>query len=246
MLRNLFLAICLQLALLHPILAIDAAPVAEITLVGDNKVTGLELPANMTVSHDTSYVVITAKCDGPVQWLVLSTTLQPKFHVNPKDDHEITVGIPPVDATEISVFAVGVISGKPTGFARTDILVKGGSSPVPTPTPSPAPAPLPAGTRLHVTIIEDPNPSNRTPETAAILNSNAWRQAVNNQNGSVVRVYVSTDPRVSQKKLDTVLPSVGGLPAVIIQTDDGKVRDKFVLPKTEAELLARIRKLTGS
>jgi hypothetical protein len=211
-----------------------------------NKVVGLELPPEQTVNFDEGFVPILAQCKGEVKWLVVSQ-VNVKYITMP--GNSIIISVPPQGGA-ISVFAVGIVDGKLTDFARTSITVRGGLAPPgpapgpgPNPGPGPAPGPNPPqGGPFHITFIVDLN--NTTPELAQVLNSQAIQQAVKNK-GNFLRLYDIRSPVVAQKKLDQVVQRVGGSAVVVIQNNAGAVLQAVAIPRTEQEVLGIINQFAG-
>lgn len=221
---------------------VDATPAPA--SAASSEVEGLKLPKSFSVPHDEGFVTITAECKGQVQWLILTANpvrIKYKATANPP---EVDIAIPPVECV-LSVFAVAVIDGKITPFVRTDITVtgpRGPPGPGPGPGPGPKPPILPPGTKLHVTVVEDP-----AKRTVAITNvvESAKVIAELRQDGHVYRVYSVRDPEVVKKRLDQFVAKAGGVPALIIQTDDGIVQRAIPLPTSADELLTTVRDLVG-
>ena len=199
-------------------------------------VPGLKLTPDQTVSPDEGFVLITAEARGDVKWLVLGTSGTKIKYTTAGSS--LIVSVP--RSGQILVYAVALDQGKLTEFARTTITVASAPpQPGPGPAPGPAPAPLPSGTRLHVTIVEDPQ--QRTPDLAALLNSASLRKSMADL-GHTLRVYDSRDPSLKTLRLDLAVNRVGTLPVLIIQSSpDGVVRLEKALPRTEAELLAAVK-----
>lgn len=211
------------------------------------KVPGLELPTPQTVNYDEGFVNLTAASKGQVEWLVLSTSTKIKYRVV-APGNELIVAIPPQEA-QIVIFGVAVVDGKLTPFARTEINVRGPPAPGPGPGPAPTPTPgkLPVGAKLYITVIESPDPAQRTPEIAAVVTSAKIAKALQDA-GHVRRLYVSTDPKITANPgLLKSLNRIGQLPAlVVITSPDGKTGNvvlEMPLPKTEADFLNAINNL---
>lgn len=219
-------------------------------------VTGLELPPDQTVSFDEGFINIKAKCTGEVKWLVISP-VKIKYVAIP--DNEIIVSVPPIKGTNVTIFAVGVVNGKLTEFARTNITVDGGlpAPPVPPtppgppqpPTPPPAPptppvppAPIPKGP-LHVTFLADFD--TMTPELALVLNSQNVMNFIKSKE-SFPRVYDYKNPTLVQKKLDQVIAKVGGSSVLVIQDNNGSVILSQAVPRTEVDTLTLLRRYLGN
>jgi len=206
------------------------------------QVDGLELPADQTVNFDEGFVNIQAKCKGEVKWLVISGT-KVKFVPVPASN-SIIISIPPQGGV-VTVFAVGLVDGKITEFARTNITVQNGPpgpGPGPAPGPGPGPTPGPVAGPLHFTFLVDLNAT--TPELAQVLNSQNVRQAITSKQ-SFFRLYDIKSPIVSQKKLDAVVQRVGGNAVVVVQRNDGYVVGAYAMPKTETEVIALINRSFG-
>ncbi len=207
-----------------------------------NEVPGLKLPASQTVEYDEGFTTLKAECAGPVKWLVLSTAPKVKFKISATTPKEIDIGIPPYKCV-ITVFAVGYVSNKFTGFARTDLTINGPPQPAPPdPNPDPTPDPKPdVKTPLHLTIIDDP--AARTPATAKVINSQDMRNALKAKK-ILIRVYSKNDPEIKTKKFETVLQKYG-TPMVILQDNTGKGLIIGKLPATSDEVLKLVGPYVG-
>lgn len=207
-----------------------SAPVASA-----NKVDGIELPADQVVAPDEGFVNIAAKCKGTVKWLVISN-VKVKY-VSNDSTNSIIVSVPTTAGTLVTIFAVGLVDGKMTEFARTAIQV-GGVNPNPNPNPNP---PLPVAGKFHLTFVVDMD--NASPELAALLNSAALRKAVTDK-GGFMRIYDKRNPVVAQKKLDGLVQKTGGGPTIILQSADGTVLNstELAVPRTDTEVIAILNK----
>lgn len=202
-------------------------------LSAPSKVDGLELPADQTVSFDEGFINLTAKCSGQVKWLVVSV-VKVKYQTIPQNN-SIIISVPPGGGL-ITVFAIGVVDGKMTEFARTNINVatpvNGGPDPIPNPKTGVIAPPVEGP--LHVTFLIDMN--NPTPALTQLLNSQSLRTAV--QAKGFFRIYDIKAPVVAEKKLDALVAKVGGSAVMIVQRNDGAVISAVVIPNTEAAILA--------
>lgn len=208
-------------------------PNAEV--FGANKVDGLELPPDQTVSPTEGFVNLQAKCEGEIKWLVISSA-RVKYIAVPQTN-SIIISIPPQGGT-ITVFAVGLVGSKLTDFAKTNIKVSG-NGPQPQPQPSPEP---PGGGPLHITFLVDLN--SMTPELAQILNSQTLRQRIAAQ-GNFFRLYDLKSPVISAKKFDGIVQRIGGNAIIVIQKNDGYVLDAQKVPSSEAQVLQLINQYSG-
>lgn len=210
-----------------------------------NEVVGLKLPAAQTVNFDEGFVSLTADCKGQVKWLVLSTSVKVKFKVNPSTPNDIDVAVPPYESS-ITVFAVGVVDGKLTDYARTDITVKGSPGPGPNPTPippGPTPPPIPPDIKapFHLSIIEDP--TKRTDAIRNVVDSTDLRTQLTAKQVTI-RVYTPTSPDVKEKKFDVVLQKYGA-PLMILQDDNGKALIMGPLSQDVTSLMKAIAPYVG-
>ena len=206
---------------------------SSLTLTTANKVDGLEIPADMTVKNDEGFITLQAKTKGDVKWLVISAT-KIKYVTIPQDN-SIIISIP-VNGGTITVFAISLVDGKMTEFARTNVsIVVNGQNNNP-------PKPGPAAGPLHITFIVDLNST--TPALAQILNSQSLRTYITSK-GSYFRMYDSNSPILQQKKLDGVAKKVGGPAIMVIQRNDGYVLDARPVPSTEAEIINLINSVGG-
>ncbi len=220
--------------------AIPVGATEAMSAANSNSTDGLELPADQTVKFDEGFVTIQAKCNGDVKWLVVSG-VKIKYFTLPSNN-TIIVSVPPQGGL-ITVFAVGLVNGKMTDFARTSITVQPNTIPGPGPNPNPNPNPPVAGAR-HVTFVVDLN--NMTPALAQILNSQKVRETATTRN-AVYRLYDPTDPLLKQKGLDKVVSQSGGAPLIIVQNSDGSVVGGAgkKMPATEAEVIQYLSQVLG-
>src|SRR6185436_20767321 len=100
--RMLFGAL-LALLIVLPTFAQDESP---------NKVPGLEVTAGGTVQPTEGFVIVEAKCAGPVSWIVLGTTPNLKYKVYTAEK-EIVVAVPG-PGHGFTVLCVGFVDGMPT------------------------------------------------------------------------------------------------------------------------------------
>jgi hypothetical protein len=197
-------------------------------------VPGLELPPNQTVNFDEGFVNIQAKCKGDVKWLVVSQ-VKVKYITVPQTS-SIILSVPPQGGV-ITVFAVGLVDGKLTDFASTNVTVVQNG-----PSPGPAPGPVDPSQKLHLTFLIDMN--NPSPELAKLLNSETLRKGIN-QKGHWFRLYDIKSPIVAQKNLAGEVAKVGGNNVLIVQSDNGRVLVARAIPNSEAEIFAIIQQITG-
>jgi hypothetical protein len=199
-----------------------------------NEVVGLKLPPSQVTNYDEGFVTVTADCKGIVRWLVLSTNAKVKFKVNTATPNEIDVAIPPYESI-ITLFAIGLVDGKLTEYARTDITVKGGIQPPvpPDPRPPDPKPPVAVAFPLHLTIIEDP--SKRTPEIVQVIEDKDLRTKLKGKN-ILTRVYSVRDPKLTEYGFDKLLKDKS-LPYMVLQDNDGQLLLPQQLSRTSAELL---------
>jgi len=216
-------------------------PVSEPAGASSNKADGIELPPDQTVKFDEGFVTLQANCKGNVKWLVISAT-KIKYFTLPTNN-TIVISVPP-QGGQITVFAVGLVDGKLTDFARTSIVVTGGSTPVTPPNPPNPPGPNPPGptANMHVTFVVDLNAT--TPALGQLLNSQKVREAITTRN-AYYRLYDANSGVLKEKGLDKVVASGGGPPMIIVQNAAGAVVSTTKMPGTEAELLQYLAKVLG-
>ena len=230
--RKLFAVLALALALPFCLTAADG-PVAPAL----HKVDGLELPADFEVDQDEGFVEVVAKCAGPVEWVVLSTSTRLKYKVN-EAAKSVTIAVPRAD-NDIVVYCYGLVENKLTRAAKTTIQVRG--PPSPEPQPDPDTGKVPTGTKFHIVMVESADPTKRTPETAKVITSAALRQQLINR-GHVVRTYLANDPILASKGIDKVVARVGVPALIVIQPPAaGQTKGKLVLerqlPQSETDFL---------
>jgi hypothetical protein len=213
-------------------------PTSEPVGASSNKTDGLELPPDQTVKFDEGFVTLQATCKGSVKWLVISAT-KIKYFTLPTNN-TIIISIPPQGGL-ITVFAVGLVDGKLTDFARTSIGVTGGNSPVTPPNPPNPPNPPPTA-NMHVTFVVDLNATN--PALAQILNSQKIREVITTRN-AYYRLYDANSSVLKDKGLDKVTAAGGGPPIIIVQNTNGNVVSTSKMPGTENEVLQYLTKVLG-
>ena len=86
-----------------------------------NKVADLELPPNTVVEASKKTITVDGKCQGLIKWLVTSD-IPTKYTVN-ESKNSVTINLP--ESGNINVIALGIINGKATDFAITNIKIKG-------------------------------------------------------------------------------------------------------------------------
>lgn len=212
-------------------------PVSEPAGASSNKTDGIELPPDQNVKFDEGFVTLQATCKGNVKWLVISAT-KIKYFTLPTNN-TIIISVPPQGGL-ITVFAVGLVDGKLTDFARTSITVAGGNSPV-TP-PNPPNPPNPPTANMHVTFVVDLNAT--TPALGQILNSQKVKEAITTRS-AYYRLYDVNSNVLKEKGLDKVLANGGGPPLIIVQNANGQVVSSLKMPGTEAEVLQYLGKVLG-
>jgi hypothetical protein len=206
-----------------------------------NEVVGLKLPAPQTVNFDEGFISLTADCKGLVKWLVLSTSVKVKFKVNPASPNDIDIAIPPYESA-ITVFCIGIVDGKQTEFARTDITVKGPPGPGPGPGPGPDPPPPDIKGPFWLSIIEDP--LKRTDAIKLVIESDNLRAKLRDKQVTL-RTFTTNDPAlVSPLKFDAVLKKYGA-PVMILQDDTGKALVISTLPPDVPGVLKAVAPYVG-
>ncbi len=214
----------------------------DVPNVTNNKVDGLELPADLTVDYNDGYINVEAKTTGDqVDWIVLSDI---KIKYEKKNDKALTIGLPKIE-TSIIVYAISNPATK-LAHVKMVITIKGPAPPsVTTPPVTTPPVTTPSAqpiNKLHVTFIIDT--SKVTEEQAQILNSPTLRKSLLD-NGHVLRILDFKSPQLAAKKLDGFVKNEGGPPVLIIQTVDGVVKYSKTTPKAEAEILLQINSIAG-
>ena len=213
---------------------------APTLLTAANKVDGIELPADQIVTPDEGFVAITAKCKGSIKWLVISN-VKVKF-VTIDATNSIIVSVPITSGDLVTLFAIGLVDGKNTEFAKTTIQVSGDPTPTPAPTPIPPPptppTPTPISGKFHLTMIVDMNAA--TPDLAALLNNVSLRKTIADR-GGFLRIYDKSSPIIVQKKLEKLIQNGS---TIILQSADGTVLNETALslPKTDIEVMALINR----
>lgn len=190
----------------------DSLPqLKQLKPVNSNKVPGLELTGPQTAAPGQRVAVIVAVCDGSVKWEVKGGTSSAEVG----DGKNLLVFFAGSPET-IEVKAYTAIGGNPTDKATTTITV-GGVPVMPNP---PAFAPGKAQYRIHASFVL-PSP---VPPAFSKLDSPDLKKTLDtlgvqlHKHDSVSIIKASKDPEVAKK-----INAVGGLPAVILQDDEGNL-----------------------
>lgn len=217
------------------------APMPPVTDTVPNKVAGLELPADLTVPSDESFIEIDASTTGEVRWYVLGTT-PVKFRSLGKSIIVAT----PAKGGQVVILAVALVDNKLTEFARCNLTVTavGPSPPNPPPPPSPPPTPVVKG-KLFIVIVEDP--TQRTQVSARVIESQALRTlaGADEKGRPFLRVVANNDLFLKNANLTSAILQAGPLPVIIAQDETGKVVLSRSLPATETEALQLLKQLKG-
>jgi len=210
-----------------------------------NKVEGLELPEPVTVDPNEGFMLIQAKSKGQVKWFVIGNS-KVKFVANDVTN-SLIVSVPPSGV--VNVFAIALADGKLTEFARTDITIKGTDPVKPDPIKPDPVKPVPVDPEvtpekvtegIHVTFLTDYNQS--SPEIASVLNSKEIRDIINNTK-SFYKVYDINSKIVKEKNMDTLLKKTGNT-LFVVQKSDGTVLYYSAIPKTDADVIKVLNKIT--
>jgi hypothetical protein len=212
----------------NPFIGNIVAPVAL-----GSKTEGLELPDEITVDASEGFMLVQAKSKGKVKWLVVSQS-KVKYVAN-EESNSLVVAVP--QSGSVNIFAVALVDGKLTEFAKTSISVKNNK---PDPVKPIDPDKPNTKENLHITFLFDFNNSN--PDLAAVLNSKTIRDEIS-KSKSYYKVYDINSPIVKSKKLDTLLEKTGNS-LFIVQSSDGTVLHYSAIPKTEKEVLDTLTKIT--
>jgi len=223
----------------NPVPSAITVPAAIALTASGNKTDGIELPEDQVVKNDEGFITIQAKCSGDVKWLVVSA-IKIKYFTLPQGN-TIVVSIPPQGGL-INVFAVGLVNGKLTDFARTNITINGadpvGKIPPPINPPNQGSGPF------HVTFVADL--SSIPAELGQILNSQKIRENITSKN-AYYRLYDSNSPVLKEKGLDKVVIKWGGAPIMIVQDNNGAIKGQPTrVPRTEAEVLTYLNSILGA
>lgn len=222
----------------NSLVAVEPPPIPQSPVYSiANKVEGLELPEPITVDSSEGFLVVQAKSKGQVKWFVVGNA-KVKYVANDAAN-SLIVSVP--QSGNVNVFAIALIEGKLTDFARTDITVKGVKpDPVkPDPVDPDVVEKVPEG--LHVTFLTDYNQS--TTDIAAVLNSKDIRDIIL-KTKSFYKVYDVNSKVVKDKNMDTLLKKLGSNNLFVVQKTDGTVLYYSAIPKTEAEVVKVLNKIT--
>lgn len=235
--RNL-LSVFLLTVIAFSCLAVDPPPVPQSPIAAiTNKVEGLDLPDPITVDSNEGFLLVQAKTKGQVKWFVICSN-KVKYVANDAAN-SLIVSVP--QSGSINIFAIALVDGKLTDFARTDVTVKSVKPDPVNPTPvDPEIVPEKVTEGLHVTFLLDYNES--TPDLAAVLNSKEIREEIS-KTKSFFKVYDVSSQVVKEKKMDTLLKKTGNT-LFVVQKGDGTVLYYSAIPKTDKEVLAILNKIT--
>lgn len=218
--------------------AIDPPPIPQSPVASiNNKVEGLELPDPINVDSNEGFLLVQAKTKGQVKWFVICSN-KVKYVANDAAN-SLIVSVP--QSGSINIFAIALVDGKLTDFARTDVTVKSVKPDPVNPTPvDPEVVPEKVTEGLHVTFLLDYNES--TPDLAAVLNSKEIRDEIT-KTKSFFKVYDVNSQVVKEKKMDTLLKKTGNT-LLVVQKGDGTVLYYSAIPKTDKEVVAILNKIT--
>jgi hypothetical protein len=209
---------------------------------GPHAVEGLVLPEASEISYTEGFVDLQAQTKGTVKWLVLSTSTKVKFRVRESLPNEITIAVPPFEAA-ITVFAIAVVDGKQTEFARTDLVIKGPTNPLPPPGPGPPdPKPGPLTPPFYLSIVEDP--ATRTPGINSIVGDAELRESLKTKQVKMRVFSAGNAADLKRFNFDEAVKAKG-VPLMILQDKTGKGVAVERLPADKAAFLKRLGELLG-
>lgn len=181
---------------------------------GPNRAPGIALPDPVTVPADRGgFVKVTATvAAGSEVSFDIATVFDGDAEVQTDQvGTTLYVGLPRVPGT-IRIAACTVLDGKPTKIVYTLIVIEAAKpepAPAPTPTPAPPADPLAVtpGAHLHVTFL-------------GTRPGDALRRRLVTAGCTV---YDYATPPADRPDLADEVKRAGGLPLVVVQTDDGAV-----------------------
>lgn len=183
-----------------------------------NKVEGLELPAKISVPTEQKTVVVQAKCSGLVKWVVTSKE-NTKYTID-EQTNKITINLP--SSGEMNVLAIGILNGKVTEFASTQISV------------------MP---KKEIKI-----PNEQLPKVTMFLNyaklTSEELKIINNQYTNLYtkyRCYDINSPILETEKYMGIAKTPNQESLMVIEGTDGKVLWSGPVPKTEKEVAEIIK-----
>jgi hypothetical protein len=215
----------------------DDGEFKEMKIPDTNKVAGLTLTPDQTVSAAKRFAIVRATTDKPdqkVRWIVLGALpgLQPSSLVSPSG-RSILI-FPAGYADLIVVMAYSSTADGPTDVAVSKLAVEGPLAPSPQ---QPATKPPVTG-KLHVTVVIDL--AKQTPELAAMRASKAFRDFLGKENC----VYHECNPATVPADIGAALKKAGlPYPAVVIQNAAGDIEEKatFLTAEDVTGLVERVR-----
>lgn len=213
----------------------QAIPTEQTLGTSNNKVEGLELPADQTVDSKEGFIVINAISEGPVKWLVIGNVKYIEL-----GNKSIIMAVPH-ENKQITIFAISWINNEFTDYARHNVTVIKNSDDTVNPV-NPIDPVKPAQGPLHVTFLIDLNKT--TPQLAQIVNSQAFRKWVKDR-GDYFRYYDINSKVIKERKLDTIVSRIGGTAIMVVQNQQGLVVHAGAVPENETEVRNIIRQLGG-
>lgn len=143
-----------------------------------NVVPGLELPPPLQISASRKFVIVVAKCNSRVRWLVSSKSGTPVDALESPITNSILIFTTGKSNDALIILAYAANNGYPTDPAITFIAITGDTPPPhPDPDPDPRPDPDPPTknpSKLHVTFLLDFNKQTRA--ISDIINNQELRK----------------------------------------------------------------------
>lgn len=178
-----------------------------------NVVPGLELPPPTTISVTRKFVIVAAKCNNQVRWLISSRSGTPIEALESKLTNSVLIFTTGKPRDTIVVLAYSAVNNLPTDTAITFIAITG-DTPPPNPDPDPNPPPEPAPnhvSKLHVTFLLDF--AKQTRAISDVINDPGLRKWLTDQGHKIHEVSIKD---AGNYNLDTYIEGKAA-PLLILQ-----------------------------
>lgn len=215
-----------------------------------NKVEGLELPKDMVIPSSQPGVLIAAKCDSNVSWLVISQKrgVQPFYYNFPQNKTVVLFTYNEEDV--IDVYACACHENNPTKFARTRITVIKDND---KPRNGTGNGNTNNGNENHDKPVDDKNDTyfvvlvfdfeQNNQQYSSLIADPSLRAKVKESGSEILFLDHKSDTIKESKGFNDVLKAINGLPAIVVQKRDGSLVYYNKLPQDKPSLFKLLREL---
>lgn len=206
-----------------------------------NKVEGLELPKDIIIPSSQPGILITAKCESNVSWLVISKKrgVQPFYYNFPQNKTVVLFTYNEEDV--IDVYACACHENNPTKFARTRITVikddkQSPSKPIQNENPpkNDEHSKEDKNEGYFVVLVFDFEQNNQ--QYSSLVTDHSLRARIREANSEILFLDHKSDTIKESKGFTEILKTIKGLPAIVIQKRDGSLVYYNKLPPDKASL----------